>query len=69
MVPVLFFFFLYGIALHFLFVPGSMHDIDAIDVPRQNECKMPMRQWVEYYNSPNREKVLNVISLEFSGTK
>ncbi|XP_071807682.1 histone lysine demethylase PHF8-like [Asterias amurensis] len=48
---------------------GSMKDIDAIDVPRQNECKMPMRQWVEYYNSPNRDKVLNVISLEFSGTK
>ncbi|XP_038054514.1 histone lysine demethylase PHF8-like isoform X2 [Patiria miniata] len=48
---------------------GSMRDIDAIDVPRQNECKMPMRQWVEYYNSPNRDKVLNVISLEFSGTK
>ncbi|XP_022081440.1 histone lysine demethylase PHF8-like isoform X2 [Acanthaster planci] len=48
---------------------GSMRDIDAIDVPRQNECKMPMRQWVDYYNSPNRDKVLNVISLEFSGTK
>lgn len=28
-----------------------------------------MREWTEYYNSPVRGKVLNVISLEFSNTR
>ncbi|CAL1539070.1 unnamed protein product [Lymnaea stagnalis] len=48
---------------------GSMREIDVIDVARQDDIKMPMREWTEYYNSPNRDKILNVISLEFSGTK
>ena len=30
---------------------------------------MTMREWCEYYCSANRERVLNVISLEFSKTK
>ena len=46
-----------------------MREIDVIDVARQDDVKMIMREWVEYYNSPNREKILNVISLEFSNTK
>lgn len=60
--PCFFFFVLY-------FHAGSMLEIDVIDVARQEECKMLMREWVEYYNSPNRDKALNVISLEFSNTK
>ncbi|XP_059160163.1 lysine-specific demethylase 7A-like isoform X2 [Physella acuta] len=48
---------------------GSMREIDVIDVARQDDIKMPMREWTEYYNSPNRDKILNVISLEFSSTK
>ncbi|GFN93455.1 lysine-specific demethylase 7b-like, partial [Plakobranchus ocellatus] len=48
---------------------GSMREIDVIDVARQDDIKMMMREWTEYYNSPNREKILNVISLEFSSTK
>ena len=49
--------------------PGPMREIDVIDVARQDDIKMIMREWTEYYNSPNREKILNVISLEFSNTK
>ena len=30
---------------------------------------MKMREWTEYFNSPVRGKVLNVISLEFSKTR
>ncbi|KAH9496308.1 Lysine-specific demethylase 7A [Bulinus truncatus] len=48
---------------------GSMREIDVIDVARQDDIKMLMREWTEYYNSPNRDKILNVISLEFSSTK
>ncbi|CAC5396487.1 PHF8 [Mytilus coruscus] len=48
---------------------GSMREIDVIDVSKQEDCKMLMREWTEYYNSPNRAKIFNVISLEFSKTK
>ncbi|KAJ8302297.1 hypothetical protein KUTeg_021284 [Tegillarca granosa] len=48
---------------------GSMREIDVIDVARQEDYKMLMREWTEYFNSPNRNKVFNVISLEFSNTK
>ncbi|XP_066284104.1 lysine-specific demethylase 7B-like isoform X2 [Branchiostoma lanceolatum] len=48
---------------------GSMREIDVIDVCRQEDHRMLMREWTEYYNSPNRCKVLNVISLEFSKTR
>ena len=30
---------------------------------------MRMREWTEYYNSPVKKKILNVISLEFSTTR
>ena len=40
-----------------------------IDVARQEDYKMLMREWTEYYASPNRHKILNVISLEFTKTK
>ncbi|KAJ4934280.1 hypothetical protein JOQ06_007079, partial [Pogonophryne albipinna] len=48
---------------------GSDRQIDVIDVSRQCDMKMRLGDFVEYYNSPNREKVLNVISLEFSETR
>ena len=53
----------------FDFVLGSMREIDVIDVSKQEDCKMLMREWTEYYNSPNRAKIFNVISLEFSNTR
>ena len=48
---------------------GSMREIDVIDVAKQEDYKMLMREWTEYYNSPHRSKTYNVISLEFSNTK
>ena len=49
---------------------GSMRELDVIDVARQDDISMRMREWTEYYeNSQSRDKVLNVISLEFSGTE
>jgi len=46
-----------------------MREIDVIDVARQENCKMLMRDWTEYYSSQDRQKIYNVISLEFSNTK
>ena len=46
-----------------------MRELDVIDVARQEDVRMLMREWTEYYNSPNRQKIYNVISLEFSNTK
>lgn len=48
---------------------GSDKEIDVIDVSRQCDMKMRLGDFVEYYNSPNRDRVLNVISLEFSETR
>ncbi|KAG8186564.1 hypothetical protein JTE90_020863 [Oedothorax gibbosus] len=43
--------------------------LDVIDVARQENIRMPMSEWVEYFNSTVRNKVYNVISLEFSKTR
>ena len=43
--------------------------IDVIDVARQVDSKMTLHNYVRYFTSPSRPKVLNVISLEFSDTK
>ena len=49
---------------------GSMRELDVIDVARQDDITMRMREWTEYYESQKpRDKVLNVISLEFSRTE
>ena len=49
---------------------GSMRELDVIDMARQDDISMRMREWTEYYeNSQSRDKVLNVISLEFSATE
>ncbi|XP_048586432.1 lysine-specific demethylase 7A isoform X2 [Nematostella vectensis] len=47
---------------------GSMRELDVIDVCKQEDIKMRMREWTEYYMNPVRKKTLNVISLEFSNT-
>ena len=47
-----------------------MRELDVIDVARQDDITMRMREWTDYYESKKpRDKVLNVISLEFSGTE
>ncbi|XP_067907224.1 lysine-specific demethylase 7B-like isoform X2 [Heterodontus francisci] len=48
---------------------GGEKVIDVIDVARQADCKMKLQEFVQYYSSLHRTKVLNVISLEFSDTK
>ncbi|MCJ8742946.1 hypothetical protein PDJAM_G00088040 [Pangasius djambal] len=48
---------------------GGDKVIDVIDVARQADSKMKLREFVKYYYKPERPKVLNLISLEFSDTK
>ena len=51
------------------FILGSDRLLDVIDVTRQADVRMTMREFVEYYENPNRTKIFNVISLEFSETR
>uniref|UniRef100_A0A4W4E794 [histone H3]-dimethyl-L-lysine(36) demethylase n=1 Tax=Electrophorus electricus TaxID=8005 RepID=A0A4W4E794_ELEEL len=50
---------------------GSRRVIDVMDVATQKGIEMSMAQWRRYYETPpsQREKLYNVISLEFSHTK
>lgn len=54
-----------------LSVSGSRRMIDVMDVSTQKGTEMSMAQWTRYYETPpsQREKLYNVISLEFSHTK
>ncbi|XP_015594348.1 lysine-specific demethylase phf2 isoform X2 [Cephus cinctus] len=47
---------------------GGDREMDVIDVTRQSNVRMKLRDFVEYYNDPCRTRVFNVISLEFSNT-
>ena len=40
-----------------------------MDVTTQKAETMTMAQFAKYFQNPERERLLNVISLEFSGTK
>ncbi|XP_028998720.1 lysine (K)-specific demethylase 2Aa isoform X2 [Betta splendens] len=50
---------------------GSRRMIDVMDVSTQKGTEMSMAQWTRYYETPpaQREKLYNVISLEFSHTR
>uniref|UniRef100_A0AAR2L9P3 [histone H3]-dimethyl-L-lysine(36) demethylase n=1 Tax=Pygocentrus nattereri TaxID=42514 RepID=A0AAR2L9P3_PYGNA len=50
---------------------GSRRTVDVMDVSTQKGSEMSMAQFVRYYETPEeeREKLFNVISLEFSHTK
>ncbi|KAG7283549.1 hypothetical protein CRUP_026476 [Coryphaenoides rupestris] len=50
---------------------GSRRMVDVMDVSTQKGTEMSMAQWRRYYETPpsQREKLYNVISLEFSHTK
>lgn len=50
---------------------GSKRVIDVVDVNTQKALTMTMKDWCEYYDSEEKKKdrLLNVISLEFSHTK
>lgn len=40
-----------------------------MEVATQRNLEMTMKEWQQYYDNPNRDRLLNVISLEFSHTK
>lgn len=46
-----------------------MREIDVIDVAKQEDHKMFLREWTEYFSAAEKHKILNVVSLEFSNTK
>lgn len=48
---------------------GSKRKLDVMDVNTQKNVTMTMKEWQEYYDNPNKDKLQNVISLEFSHTK
>lgn len=50
---------------------GSRRQVDVMDVNTQKGTEMSMSQFVRYYETPEaqRDKLYNVISLEFSHTK
>ncbi|KAL4224329.1 Lysine-specific demethylase 2A [Mactra antiquata] len=48
---------------------GSRRMLDVMDVNTQKGLEMTMKEWVKYYEETNRDRLLNVISLEFSHTK
>ncbi|XP_075113879.1 lysine-specific demethylase 2A isoform X2 [Leptodactylus fuscus] len=50
---------------------GSKRIVDVMDVGTQKGIEMTMAQWAKYYETPEeeRERLYNVISLEFSHTK
>ncbi|XP_078270045.1 lysine-specific demethylase phf2 [Rhinoraja longicauda] len=48
---------------------GPDRVIDVVDVTKQKSCKLTIKEFVDYYYSANRKRVLNVINFEFSDTK
>lgn len=61
---------------HLLFInnlpfrfPGASKVIDVIDVAKQADSKMKLGEFIRYFHMPERPKVLNLISLEFSDSK
>ncbi len=51
------------------FTAGSNRQLDVMDVATQKGFVMPMKEWVEYFEARKRDRLLNVLSLEFSNTK
>jgi len=48
---------------------GEDRIIDVMDVRTQKNIEMTMKEWCKYYESKRRDRLLNVISLEFSHTE
>jgi F-box/leucine-rich repeat protein 10/11 len=42
--------------------------VDVMNVKTQRGEEMPMKDWAKYYETQERDRLLNVISLEFSHT-
>ncbi|XP_059168236.1 lysine-specific demethylase 2A-like isoform X2 [Physella acuta] len=48
---------------------GSRRILDVMDVNTQKALEMSMKDWVKYYECAERDRLLNVISLEFCHTR
>ena len=48
---------------------GSKRVVDIIDANTQKALTMTMKAWCKYYENDRHDRLLNVISLEFSHTK
>ncbi|CAB4010287.1 lysine-specific demethylase 2A-like, partial [Paramuricea clavata] len=48
---------------------GSRRVVDVIDVNTQQQIEMSMMHFAKYYMNTERQKIYNVISLEFSHTR
>ncbi|XP_034942287.1 jmjC domain-containing histone demethylation protein 1 [Chelonus insularis] len=48
---------------------GSKRILEVMDVDTQKNEEMTMKDWQKYYEDSEKERLLNVISLEFSHTK
>lgn len=48
---------------------GNRRMLDVMDVTTQKGFEMSMKEWCAYYDQVPRDRLLNVISLEFSHTK
>ncbi|RUS79534.1 hypothetical protein EGW08_012702, partial [Elysia chlorotica] len=48
---------------------GIRRVLDVMDVTTQKAMEMSMKEWVKYYENPERDRLLNVISLEFCHTR
>lgn len=48
---------------------GNRRMLDVMDVVTQKDIEMTMKEWCQYYENLTRERLLNVISLEFSHSK
>lgn len=49
-----------------------LFQVEVIDVRKQNTLRMPLGDFIEYFETPPEhrdEKVLNVLSLEFTDTE
>lgn len=53
----------------FWVVVGARRLVDVIDVNTQQALELTLQNWVKYFTNPERERIYNVISLEFSHTK
>ncbi|XP_065361123.1 jmjC domain-containing histone demethylation protein 1 [Calliphora vicina] len=48
---------------------GSRRILDVMDVNTQKNLQMTMKEWQQYYDNQQKDRLLNVISLEFSHTR
>ncbi|XP_036187271.1 lysine-specific demethylase PHF2 isoform X5 [Myotis myotis] len=48
---------------------GPERSVDVTDVTKQKDCKMKLKEFVDYYYSTSRRRVLSLTSLEFSDTR